>query len=70
MYKIILSKKVIDFLDTKDEEFVKAFYERIKSLENDPLSNDKLDIKKLKDKEKRFRLWIGKFKFLYEVIEW
>ncbi len=56
MYKIILSSKVIDFLDTKDEEFVKAFYEKIKSLENDPLSNDKLDIKKFKDKEKRFRL--------------
>ncbi len=69
MYKIILSRKVIDFLDTKDEEFVKAFYEKIKSLENDPLSNDKLDIKKFKNKKNRFRLRIGKFKFLYEVIE-
>ncbi len=69
MYKIILSSKVIDFLDTKDEEFVKVFYEKIKSLENDPLSNDKLDIKKFKNKKNRFRLRIGKFKFLYEVIE-
>ncbi len=69
MYKIILSRKVIDFLDTKDEEFVKAFYEKIKSLENDPLSNDKLDIKKFKNKKNRFRLRIGNFKFLYEVIE-
>ena len=69
MYKVILSKSVIDFLDTKDEEFIKAFYEKIKFLENDPFLNDKLDIKRFKDKEKRFRLRIGKYKFLYEVIE-
>ncbi len=69
MYKIILSRKVIDFLDTKDEEFVKEKKKKIKSLENDPLSNDKLDIKKFKNKKNRFRLRIGNFKFLYEVIE-
>jgi len=69
MYKIILSKSVIDFLDTKDEEFIKAFYEKIKFLENDPHFNDKLDIKKFKGEKKRYRLRIGKHKFLFEVIE-
>jgi len=69
MYKIILSKTIIDFLDTKDEKFIKDFYEKIKYLENDPLSNIKLDIKKFKDKKDRYRLRIGKHKFLFEVVE-
>lgn len=69
MHRIILSKSVIDFLNTKDEEFIKTFYEKIKLLENDPLANDKLDIKKFKGKENRYRLRIGKHRFMYEVIE-
>ncbi len=69
MHKVILSKSVIDFLDTKDDKFIRAFYEKIKILENSPHLNDKLDIKKFKDGENKYRLRIGKHKFLFEVIE-
>jgi mRNA-degrading endonuclease RelE of RelBE toxin-antitoxin system len=51
MHRILLSQSVMDFLNTKDEKFIKAFY------------------KKIKGKNERYRLRIGKYRFMYEVLE-
>jgi mRNA-degrading endonuclease RelE of RelBE toxin-antitoxin system len=69
MYKIILSQSMMDYLDTKDDEFVKSFYAKIKELENDPLSPGSLEIKRLRNDDKKFAFKIGDEKFFFEVID-
>ena len=69
MYKIVLHKKVIKFIQKrtqKEKDIIKA---KLKILAQNPYpSNLNLDIKKMKNKI-GFRLRIGDFRFLYDVEE-
>jgi hypothetical protein len=59
----------MDFLDTKDNAFVKSFFEKIKQLENDPFALEQLEIKRFKNDKKRFMFKIDKETFYFEVMD-
>lgn len=65
MYKIVLRKTVIKFLD-KHQAVKIRLWELLPIIKNDPISY-KLDIKKLTGSENNYRLRIGKWRFLYTV---
>lgn len=71
MYDFEINKRVEKFLDKIDDKNVISFYEKITILQENPFSMSlNLDIKRLKSKSKNhFRLRIGKYRFVYEVIE-
>ncbi|MDD2870914.1 MAG: hypothetical protein PHS49_02890 [Candidatus Gracilibacteria bacterium] len=65
-YKIELSKKVKKFLANHDL-ISRQFYDKIFYLANNDSKN--LDIKKLSGEVHKYRLRIGKYRFLYEIID-
>lgn len=69
MYKIILEKQVIKFLEKhKWENIIDDFESSLVFLSNDPYENN-LDIKILIWLPNSYRLRIWKYRFLYEIIE-
>ena len=66
-YKIEISKKVEKFLE-KHPDILSRYFFAIEILKNDPLPSQ-LDIKKLKGENSKYRIRIGKYRFLYEVKE-
>ncbi|MDD3793709.1 MAG: type II toxin-antitoxin system RelE/ParE family toxin [Candidatus Gracilibacteria bacterium] len=67
MYKIIIEKKVANFLEKHiGENIIISFKERLEILRVDPYSK-KLDIKSLIGEKNKYRLRIGKYRFLYKV---
>lgn len=67
MYQIQTSKIVDKFLE-KHLEITKKFILALELLKFSPFENN-LDIKPLKWVKNHFRLRIGKYRFLYEVID-
>ncbi|NUJ98136.1 type II toxin-antitoxin system RelE/ParE family toxin [Candidatus Gracilibacteria bacterium] len=69
MYKVILEKTVQKFLlKHKGEELIDKFERAIRILALDPYENN-LDIKVLVGLPNSYRLRIGDFRFIYEIIE-
>jgi len=68
MYKVEINKKVTKFLRKHHIWLSRKFENALKLLQENPYRND-LDIKKLKRCENDYRLRIGKYRFLYSVIE-
>lgn len=69
MYKVTLEKNVVKFLEKhKGEVLLPRFTEAIRILALDPYQNS-LDIKILIGLPNSYRLRIGKYRFLYEIIE-
>lgn len=67
MYKIIIEKKVANFLEKHIwENIIISFKERLEILRVDPYSK-KLDIKSLIWEKNKYRLRIWKYRFLYKV---
>jgi mRNA interferase RelE/StbE len=67
MFEIKFSKDVVKFVKNSQPEFRKRYIESFEILSLDPNDN-KLDIKPLKNKTGHYRLRIGKFRFLYEIM--
>ncbi len=68
MYKIILQKQVSKFIDSRTPKERIRIAEAISELQSNPFRNS-LDIKKLKDSHNKYRLRLGKYRFLYALIE-
>jgi mRNA interferase RelE/StbE len=69
MYKIIPHKKVIKFISKRNIKDKHKIKDKFLELAQNPYpNNNKLDIKKLQAKN-GFRLRIGDYRFLYDIIE-
>ena len=68
MYKVEYSHKFEKFLDKQSDRFIKRFEKSKKKLQINPYRKD-LDLKKLKGFKNDYRLRIGKYRFLYTIIE-
>lgn len=69
MYKIIVEKKVLKFLDKhKWEKIITLFYSALKILQKNPYHKI-LDIKILSWTQNKYRLRISKYRFIYEIID-
>jgi len=69
MYKIILEKQVMKFLEKhKWEAVIEQFEKSLIFLVNDPYEND-LDIRIISGLPNSYGLRIWKYRFLYEIIE-
>ena len=69
MYKVILEKQVVKFLEKhKWETIIEQFEKSLFILVNDPYEND-LDIKIISWLPNSYRLRLWKYRFLYEIIE-
>lgn len=69
MYRIIIHKKVIRFLQTRSISEQRLIRSKIDLLKFDPYKNNNLDIKKLKGVDSLYRLRIGKIRLIYQVLE-
>lgn len=69
MYKIILEKPVVKFLEKhKGEKLITQFEQALHILAMSPYEN-KLDIRVIQGLPNSYGLRIGKYRFLYEIIE-
>jgi len=69
MYKIVLEKKVQKFLEKHaGDDLIEKFKTSLMILSLDPYENN-LDIKILVWLPNSYRLRIGKYRFIYEVID-
>ena len=67
MYKIILEKKVRNFLKKhKSDKIIKIFLQKLWELQDNPYNNT-LNIQPLLWKNNQYRLRIGRYRFLYEI---
>ncbi len=67
MYKIILHKKVIKFINNrtpKEKQIIKSKFEQLQ--QNPYPQNQKLDLKKLQSRY-GFRLRVGDYRFIYDI---
>ena len=70
MYDIEFSKNFVKQLDKLSKNIVKRFYDDLKLICENPLpSNQTVDIKKLKGQDNQFRLRVGKYRFLFTIVE-
>jgi len=67
IYTLVLDKQVKKFLQTHPE-MMKRFFDKLQFLVVNPMDS-RLDIKPYEGKENCRRLRIGKYRFLYEIIE-
>ncbi len=69
MYKIILHKRVIKFISSRNPEDKKRIKEKFELLQINPYPlNNLLDLKKMKESN-GFRLRIGNYRFIFNVEE-
>lgn len=66
-YQIKISKEFDKFLD-KHRDLVPKVVRSLRIIAQNPYQNT-LDIVKLKGEENKYRLRLGKYRFLYEIIE-
>jgi mRNA interferase RelE/StbE len=69
MFDIEFSKSFTKGLDKLPDSVVERFYDDLKQIVNNPLpSNPTVDVKKLQGKKDHFRLRVGKYRFLFTII--
>jgi len=69
MYKIILHKRVIKFINSRNKKEKQIIKEKFELLANNPYpTNQKLDLKKLKNRY-GFRLRVNNYRFIYDIVD-
>jgi len=69
VYKIILHKKVIKFINSRNPKDKQRIKEKFQELQQNPYpSNMKIDSKKLQN-QNAFRLRVGGYRFIYDIVE-
>jgi len=69
VYKIILHKKVIKFINSRNPKDKQKIKEKFELLQNNPYPlNYNIDVKKMRNAN-GFRLRISDYRFLYDVVE-
>ncbi|MGZ5208890.1 MAG: type II toxin-antitoxin system RelE family toxin [Sulfuricurvum sp.] len=70
MFDIEFSKHFVKQLDKIPDNVVKRFYDDLKNISENPLPTNSLtDVKKLQGKNDHYRLRVGKYRFLFTVID-
>ena len=69
MYKLILHKKVIKFINKRESKDKEKIDNKLRVLKSNPYpTNELLDIKKLKNSQ-FYRLRVNDYRFIYEIID-
>ena len=69
MYNIILHKRVIKFINSRTPKEKQKIKEKLQLLQQNPYpTNERADVKKLTN-QSTFRLRIGGYRFVYEVVD-
>ena len=68
MYELEISKQVAKFIDKRTRKEKARIAQALSRLQENPFRGD-LDIQKLKGYPNDYRLRIGKYRFLYTIIE-
>jgi len=69
MYNIILHKRVIKFINSRTPKEKQKIKEKLQLLQQNPYpTNERADVKKLTN-QSTFRLRIGSYRFVYEVVD-
>ncbi len=70
MYSIKLHKRVVKFIESRNKKDKLRIREKLLQLQKNPYpSNILADIKNMKNSKNGFRLRVGNYRFLYDVIE-
>jgi mRNA interferase RelE/StbE len=69
MYRLILHKNVIKFLQSRSSGEKFLISKRLDLLKDNPYNHPELDIKKIKGIDDIFRLRVGRIRILYTVKE-
>lgn len=69
IYDILISKDVRKFLEKKDKKFIQKVNTVFEMLKTNPFNHPGLDLKKMVNSNDDYRIRIGKYRFLYTVIE-
>ncbi len=69
MFEIEFSKNFAKNLDKLPTNIVKKFYDDLKNIIQNPYpSNETVDVKKLQGTDVHYRLRVGKYRFLFMVL--
>ena len=69
MFEIEFSKNFAKNLDKLPTNIVKRFYDDLKNIIQNPYpSNEAVDVKKLQGTDVHYRLRVGKYRFLFTVL--
>ena len=70
MYRIKLHKKVVKFIESRNPKERLRIKEKFLQLQNNPYpSNPQTDTKSMQNSSNVFRLRVGGYRFLYDVLE-
>ena len=70
MYNVILHKRVIKFINSRNPKEKQQIKSKFKQLQHNPYPSNKiLDLKRLQN-QNGFRLRINDYRFIYDVAEW
>jgi len=70
MFDIEFSKNFTKNLDKLPDNVIKRLFEDLKKIVDNPFpTNTLVDIKKLQGKKDQYRLRVGKYRFLFTIIE-
>lgn len=68
MYNLHLSKQVVKFINARTPKERVRIAQAFEQLQHDPFHNH-LDIKKLTGSENKYRLRLGNYRLLYEIVQ-
>lgn len=69
MYKLILHKRVIKFINSRNQKDKQKIKEKFELLQQNPYATNVVtDVKKMTNVD-MFRLRIGNYRFLYKVVD-
>ncbi len=70
MYRIKLHKRVVKFIESRNPKEKLRIKEKLLHLQNNPYpSNPQTNIKNMVNSNNGYRLRIGNYRFIYDVIE-
>lgn len=69
MYSLTIHKKALKFLNSQTFEVKSNIKQKLNLLRENPRSNERLDIKKLKDTEEYYRLIIVSIRIIYKIFD-
>ena len=69
MYKILLHKRVIKFINSRHQKDKQKIQEKFQLLQKNPYpTNNETDVKKMMNKD-GYRLRVGNYRFIYDVVD-
>ena len=69
IFELHISKEVKKFLGKRDKKFIERVNNVFARLRENPYNHPELDVKKLVNMENDYRVRVGKYRFLYTVVE-